>query len=319
MTQRTITSKDKTAAGAARSQQLRRCFAYPSLGAGIDCRLFRLGGTGLGNLLFTWARCLVQARRYGLQRIHPTWPQLCRRPWLHSEPDKRTYHDLFHPSDDELTGLPRLARLVTGRFVSESALGGSIPDGSIVVFRGMEGFLQPVLAEHQLVRTELLGIVTGKHARALSEAFSPDIAIHVRLGDFQQGNSSEGNHRIGLDWYIGVLQNLRASLGPVQIAVFSDGTDDELAPLLSIEGVRRVTFGSSIADILALSQARVLVTSGSTFSMWSAFLGQHPTIWFPGRLPHPIFADSRKEISTYGEIPSVFIAQCEASLSRLAP
>jgi len=36
--------------------------------------------------------------------------------------------------------------------------------------------------------------------------------------------------------------------------------------------------------MIALSTAKVLVSSASTFSMWASFLGQMPTIWFPGQL-----------------------------------
>jgi hypothetical protein len=266
------------------AEKSKNIYAFPALGSGGDCGLFRLGGTGLGNLLFTWARCLVLARRHGLRRIAPTWPQLCRRPWLCSEPDKRIYHDLFQPADDEITGFARLKLLATAPRLPESVLGTQIPAGSVVVFRGMKGFLAPVLGEHELLRTELLKIVRERHKAALHQGFVPKIAVHVRLGDFHSGNPAEGNRRIGLDWYTTILSNLRTSLGNLPVAVFSDGTDAELAPLLELENVSRAGFGSSIADILALSQARVLVTSGSTFSMWSAFLGQNPTVWFPGRL-----------------------------------
>jgi hypothetical protein len=50
-------------------QSYQGCYAFPQLGDGNEFGLFRLGGTGLSNMLFTWARCLVLARRYGLQRI----------------------------------------------------------------------------------------------------------------------------------------------------------------------------------------------------------------------------------------------------------
>ena len=296
------------------AEESKNIYAFPALGSASDCGLFRLGGTGLGNLLFTWARCLVLARQHGLSRIAPTWTQLCRRPWLHNEPDKRTYHDLFQPADDEVTGLARLRLLASAPRVPESALGSPIPAGSVVAFRGMEGFLAPVLAEHKLVREELLKMVREPHKAALRQGFAPPIAVHVRLGDFNAGNPAEGNQRIGLDWYSGVLSNLRASLGNLPVAVFSDGSDAELAPLLELENVSRDSFGSSIADILALSQARILVTSGSTFSMWAAYLGQQPAVWFPGRLPHAIQADPSREISALQVLPQGFLAHCEASL-----
>jgi hypothetical protein len=292
------------------------CYAFPQLGEGNEFGLFRFSGTGLANLLFTWARCLVKARQYGLKRISPTWPQISAPRWIRNEPDKRTYHNLFHAAPDEVTGISRLKLLATKRWVPESQLGKEIPDGAIVVFRKHEGFLAPMVPYQELVCPELLQIVRPEHKGAIQTNFSPDIAIHVRLGDFIFGDSSQGNRRIDLDWYIGILKRLRENLGFRAVALFSDGTDEELAPLLAIDGVRRVTFGSSIADIIGLSRARIFIASGSTFSMWASYLGQMPTVWFPQRLHHPILQDSRREVMTLQDLPEAFIEQCVESLER---
>ncbi len=291
------------------------CYAFPRLIGAMDLGLIRLGGAGLGNHLFTWARCLIQARRYGLKRIGATWPQFKREPWMHHELDKRTYHDLFCRAQDEVEPLHRLRLLATKRRVPESQLGKEIPDGSIVVFEGFDGYLQPILAHRDLVRSELIAMVRDKHKGAIQAGFSPDIAIHVRLGDFLNADPVRGNSKLDIGWYAGILKGIREQLGPLQAVIFSDGRDEEIAPLLAMEGVKRVSFGSSIADILAMSQARILITSGSTFSMWSSFLGQMPTVWFPKRLYHPILPDPRRELSTYAEIPRTFVEQCELSLA----
>ena len=298
----------------------RNCYAFPALGHGgsSEFGLFRVGGAGLANLLIIWARCLVQSRQYGLKRLSPTWLQICREQWIRNESDKRTYHGLFRSVPDEITGLRRLGLLATGKRVPEGLLGQSIPDGATVVFRGIQGFLTPILPYRELVSSELAEMTLPVHKRALEEGFSPDVAIHVRRGDFGTGNQASGNTRIDLDWYIGVLDRLRQRFGSLTTAVFSDGTDEELAPLLAMDGVSRTTFGQSIADIFGLSRARIFIASGSTFSMWASFLGQMPTVWFPERLPHPILEDPRKEILTSGELSEEFIAMCEASLRREA-
>lgn len=297
----------------------RNCYAYPHLGGALDLGLMRIGGSGLANLLFIWARCLVEARRYGLRRISPTWLQICRGPWVRNDPDKRTYHDLFDTAPDEVTGVSRLMLLAGKRWVPEEQLGKAIPEGSIVVFRGISGHFIPSIPYRDAVCAELLQIVRPKHKKALQTGFSPDVAIHVRLGDISKDHLSTGNTRLDLGWYIGILRRLRETLGPLSAAVFSDGTEEELAPLLSIDGVTRVTFGSSIADIIGLSQARILIGSGSTFSMWSSFIGQMPTVWFPNRLYHPILNDSRREIETLLELSDEFLACCENSLERITP
>lgn len=297
-------------------QSYRNCYAFPQLGDGYEFGLFRFSGTGLSNLLFTWARCLVMARRYGLKRISPTWPQFSHVRWVRREPDKRTYHDLFYTAPDEVSGIDRLRLLATKRWVPESQLGRKIPEGSIIVFRKHEGFLAPSVPYQELVCPELLQIVRPEHKRAIDAGFSPDVAIHVRLGDFINADPSRGNTRIDLSWYVGILNRLRENLGSLQVSLFSDGTDEELAELLSLDGVRRITFGSSIADIIGLSRARIFIASGSTFSMWASYLGQMPTVWFPKRLHHPILRDSRREIMTLLDLPQEFIEQCAESLER---
>jgi hypothetical protein len=62
--------------------------------------------------------------------------------------------------------------------------------------------------------------------------------------------------------------------------------------LLSQENVRRREFGSSIADILALSRSRILIASGSTFSQWASYLGQIPTITHPGKIDQSVMLEN---------------------------
>ena len=62
----------------------------------------RLGGPGLGNMLFPWARSVVFANKYNLKRINTTWPTVKLGPILRGEFDNRFYSDLFE--DDENIG-----------------------------------------------------------------------------------------------------------------------------------------------------------------------------------------------------------------------
>jgi hypothetical protein len=116
------------------------------------------------------------------------------------------------------------------------------------------------------------------------------IAIHVRRGDFIPLKSPEdiqfkkGSFQTPLEWFIESLQIIRAVAGwVVPTYVISDGDDEQIEKLLALEGVKRVTTGSAISDMLLLSKARVLIASGgSSFSAWASFLGQMPTIVSPG-------------------------------------
>ena len=82
-----------------------------------------------------------------------------------------------------------------------------------------------------------------------------------------------------------MVELVRSSAGwSVPVNVFSDGTDEELKDLLQMPDVKRVFFGNSIADIVALSKAPLMIASGSSFSLWARFLGNCSSISFPKQM-----------------------------------
>ena len=263
-----------------------------------DFAYFRIGGNGLGNLLFTWARCLSRSRQNGWRMIWPAWYSHKPKNKRVNPYDQRTYGDLFSPTADYISGLAKLPHLLFRRRVSESEaeLGPPAP-GRLVQFRGMAGKFQPFLADLSLVRRELLNMTRPQHLAGFQLADPAPIGLHIRRGDFLQRGSYEEtvqrhNSLLPMEWYMAALEQVRARCGqPVPAFVFSDGSAEELAPILAMENVQRVEYGSSIADILALSRSRLLIASDSTFSQWAAYLGQLPAIWHPGKLKDSIILD----------------------------
>ena len=88
-----------------------------------------------------------------------------------------------------------------------------------------------------------------------------------------------------MSWFVNGLEWVRNTIGyPAQAVVVSDGTSEELGPLLSLENVAFIRPGCAISDLLILANSRVLLASGSSsFSAWASFLGQMPTISHPGQ------------------------------------
>lgn len=262
-------------------------YCYPKLSA-VDLLAFRLFGPGLGNLLFPWARATVHAHMIGGQLIVPTWLQFKLGPLLRRDADMRHYGNLFIPTPGALDGVNRWAKLCLARRIPEQRA-ASARDGEVVEFSGMADWFTPVLRHHALVRDALIGTTHPRHKAGLQFDFSDTICLHVRMGDFIQPSdaalhSGALNMRIPLAWYIGMVQGIRARYGAhLRVHVFSDGTNEDLAPLLALDRCQRLQFGSAIADLLALSRARMLVASGSTFSMWASYLGRMPTVWHPGQ------------------------------------
>lgn len=278
-------------------------FAYPRLSK-TDLLFIRIGGDGLGNLMFNWARCLAASQRHGWRMIWPTWQSFKPKNWRANPYDHRTYFDLFRPTDRYVSGWRKPWYLIRYRLIPErQALAEGAPPGTVVQFRGMQDKFAPFLRDLELVRGELSRIARPRHLAALGEPSPAPIAIHVRRGDFVQQTSYEemldiDNSLLPLDWYIAALEAVRAAAGRELPAwVFSDGAGEELAPLLALPGVQRKDYGSGLGDMLGLSRARLLIASGSTFSMWGSYLGQVPAIWHPKKLLQHVLIDvPEKEI-----------------------
>jgi hypothetical protein len=295
-------------------------YSYPRLSK-ADFLFLRIGGNGLGNLLFTWARCLSQSRREGWRMIWPTWFSHKPKNKRVNPYDIRTYGDLFHPTDDYISGIMKARHVMLRRHVMEADAKSTPPKaGCVVQFRGMAGKFKPFLDDLELVRTELLAMTREQHLTGFRAADPAPIAIHVRRGDFLQRASYEEtisalNSMLPLSWYIAALEAVREKCGkPVRAYVYSDGTNEELGPLLAMEQIRRVEFGSSIADILAMSRSRLLIASGSTFSQWGTYLGQVATIAHPGKVDQRLLLDHPEmeiEWATGDALPDWIPAECD--------
>ena len=258
-------------------------YVYIDLG-GKDLCLLRIGGPGLGNLLFPWARGIVAARKYNAIPIWPTWPQLKIGTYIRGERDKRNYTNTFLANDNYCQGMKKIKCVMSlSKFgLSEDLISdGLYGKDDVFIFSGMDNLFQPIINDHQLVRSELEKIVNPKHFLYRAFDFSNTISVHVRLGDFSEYNKNVSgvstNMKMPLEWYIDVINQLRRNQS-IRVLLFSDGSDDELEPLLKMSNIERVSFGSAIADLLALSYSNIMISSNSTFSMWASYLGRMPVI-----------------------------------------
>jgi hypothetical protein len=274
--------------------------AWPKLSK-TDLVFFRLGGDGLGNLLFTWARCLAACHVNGWPMVWPAWPSFKPKNWRVNPYDKRLYAGLFRPAPDYVSGPGKLREVALRKWFSEAETGEARAHGrALVVFRGRGRLFADFLEHQPLVRQGLLRITRARHLAGYRDTSGAPVRVHVRRGDFESRQTLEeisGRHNVALpiQWYVAALQAVRAACGQtVPAQVCSDGTEEELRPLLRLPGVQRVSYGSSVADLWALSRARVLITSGSTFSMWASYLGQAPTIWYPGKMLQRLRLENRQ-------------------------
>lgn len=256
----------------------------------------RLGGPGLGNLLFVYARARVAAQAYGLPLIWPTWPSLKLGPWLRRERDKRLYAGLFQNRTGMVGGLKKQALLRFARKLPREALGrDELPERAVVLFDDFRMDFEGLIPHRDLLRADIFENLSPKSRAGLADDYRHAVNFHVRLGDFTADPAAlrrgENNVRIDIEWYAAVARALRALLSErVTFNIFSDGDDGALAPLLAVPGARRRHYGSAMADIVALSRAPLMVASGSSFSLWARFLGQCASLSYPGQMKARVLA-----------------------------
>lgn len=274
-------------------------YTFVSLGR-LESIGIRLGGAGLGNILFPWATAIVYAKTHNLTRLQTTWKSLKIGTFLRKERDKRMYFDLFTGKD----GVGGLKKFLLLNFTNK-----------VKCFSSMDVLFEPFKHEHNFVKTELLKIINPLYIEKASNFNTQSVALHIRMGDFQEPETEqilrEGawSYRLPIKWYISIIEKIRL-ISDLPIYIFSDATDKELQAVLVINNCKRVYFGSAISDLIALSRCKALVSSASTFSMWASFLGQMPTIWFPGQMQQKLISSPdifEGEIDYTDKLPTTLI------------
>ena len=272
----------------------------------------RLGGAGLGNLLFTWSRVIAASEKYNAKLIWPTWPSIKVGPWLRHEKDKRSYIGLFSNKTGMCSGFKKYAKLCIGRKIHTKNLDDidwtKLGENDIVIyddFKLAPGVFQMNFNGTREYRDRIAEIIYANLGRKGKKALDFDgtsaIGVHVRLGDFSKTTSAldtgKNNMRIQISWYVAIVNKLRDAAGwNVPVYVFSDGTDEELAELTALPSVRRLTFGNSIGDIVGLSRFPVMISSGSSFSLWARFLGNCSSISYPNQIKDRVHTGDGFEI-----------------------
>lgn len=285
-----------------------KIYVYPDFKAKYgDYFFFRLNGSGLGNNLFVWAKYILFIQKYNAIPIAPTWIQFNFTKSKHLLSNLRRHNiGLFKSTTDQIGGLRKLLHLIFKEKVDRANFELALIknpdkiqqfDEKIILVSGMDDYFEYIMHEYNFMRKKLIESIHDKHKIGLDFNFTNSITVHVRLGDFISVTNdstlkSNNTTRLDLYWYISIVSMIRKSLGySIKVLVFSDGTDKELKPILDLPYTYRLSFGSAMADLLALSRSNILVASGSTYSMWASFLGRMPVIWYNGKLKQKVYFD----------------------------
>jgi hypothetical protein len=234
--------------------------------------------TGLGNKLYIWARGWAFAQLNGLNFQCYGWTRLKAGTLLRREKSSRLYLGQFR-HESLLTGLALGIRWFSADRVFDPPVEviAKRSRSTLFIFRDLhancavDDTFRPFVGLREELRDALLARLTAPCRRTLEAATPPVVGIHVRRGDFRY-----------FDWWQPIedfcqrLQNVRQLAGAcLPATVYSDGTSEELAPLLALPQVSLASPNPDIVDLLQLSRSQVLIASrASTFSNWAGFLSE---------------------------------------------
>jgi hypothetical protein len=256
-----------------------------------------VGTFGLAHSMLAWARCRVWCNQNDVPMLAPSWLHLQHRigPLLRREHDNRQYHRLFQFTN-YITGLRRLQLLAFSPQMQAEHMNQlevlRSQDRKLVVFKNKmqlneETYYPEIVGHGEEVLKALVEMTKPVYRPKPSD--TKHIAVHVRMGDFNPAVSVDAlrsgvkNSSIPISWYRDVVTTLQQKIGDFPIVVYSDGTDEALASLLQLPGVRRSPKQASVTDLLTMAQAQLVVSSGSGFSKMGAYLANAPRICFPGQ------------------------------------
>lgn len=257
-------------------------------------------GSGLANRLFQWAQCKVFCYQTGARFVSPRWwrpvpGHLLRGTQAPGNPlTQMAYVGLFQRGSGELAWVRGLGARIVGRTLWAEQLsdaGRPSPHTLIIFNRNNCSFL-PLNNFYERLTCDLLAIIRRKHLRRALLSPEPLIGLHIRCGDFlpppKEGAASEWVgwlQQTPVEWFAETLQAMREAAGAVVPAlVASDGTPQQLEPLLRLPQVMVLAPTNPLVDLLILARCRLLLGTGSsTFSAWAAFLGQQTAVTAPGK------------------------------------
>jgi hypothetical protein len=235
-------------------------YAYPRFN-GFDFYFFRLGGPGLSNMLFAWAKAKIDVKNTGILLIKPTFTN------LYGLFNDRNYSYLTIDKNS-ISGIKKLYILIFKRRLVNYHDIGTVGDFSI-------------LKHHKSFLTNnLIQLLNSKKRQELLK-FESEISIHLRRGDFIESNIDKVgvNERTHIKWYLELINQINKNYeDKVKISLFSDGTKEEIKELIGFPNVKLESSKNALFDILRISKSKIIITSSSSFSLWACFLQDNKNI-----------------------------------------
>ena len=233
--------------------------------------LVELPRYGLGNKFLIWAKAYVFAQRYGFAFFVKNWVHVPVGTFIRQEKNKRWYGGYFVQKKQLVNSLRFLFFRYLYRIIVEPTNEVIEPEKVLYIFKNVPSHFD-YFAQLKAHRSEVIlafnQLVSPRIHQLVATQPKPFIGVHIRRGDFP------AQDRIPLNEFIEQIGALRGVLGAeVPVTIFTDARATEIAPILAMPACRLSENLPDIADLLLLSQSKILITSyNSTFSYWAGFI-----------------------------------------------
>lgn len=226
-------------------------------------------------MLMIWARGLVFARLNGFNLATSSWWGFRWGALIRREQKKRLYWKYFVETPLYLQLLSRLQWRYKKIIVEppiEKITDTTLHDKTLFLFNQVMpdyDLFGSIKNYHGIIATELFQALHPSRKELLTKFEQPVIGIHIRRGDFKLGSTLTP-----VDFFIDGINIIRQVLGEcLPVTVFTDADMDEMGGLFLLPSIKLAEEKADILDILLLSKSRfLLLSAGSTFSYWAAFL-----------------------------------------------
>jgi hypothetical protein len=245
-----------------------------------------LPSAGLGNKLFSCASGMVFSSVNNCEHVIYGMSKLHIGPYLRREKSKRFYINYF--KNEKKMGFISPFFMKQKYIIKQENCDTLAQTNGIYIFNEIPQWLNffVTLKNHrELIKSKILLTLQPHILTRLHNAKTPQIAVHIRMGDFRRLGENEDFAKVGavrtpLDYFIEIIQKIRTFLDyDCSVVVFSDGRKEDLLPILNLKNTELAEDNLDIIHLLQMSKAKVLITSaGSTYSYWSGFLSDYVVI-----------------------------------------
>ena len=226
---------------------------------------FRLGGFGLGNMLFPFFRALTASIRDGANLLYPHHQQIQPRNFLR----ERTFDSLRNYADDfekfnwsYLTRIESFMIYQSRLWQNESQI-GEFPN---ILFTGTKNYFYDLIDYREIIQNYIY-FSYGIN----KEIKKNNVAFHLRLGDFLINKQNLESEKVihALNYFTEKLL--------CKVEIYSDYNSDQIKRYLGVrslpKNIKLVKSVSTMFDLINMSKSEYICGNPySTFVEWSRFL-----------------------------------------------